>query len=325
MERNRQIQSEQYPYAHPVTFEFLKTAISEGAQIEPPAAFVKGKKNAYGKFLKGNPKIPRGIDITAINSLEDYASVLWVRMRNIAGAFYSSWAALEDIGKQYGFKNSDKPDRERPRQLINEFIECLWENCSEETRKRFPLEKLLNLKNPKNYRQQREYEHQLNTILLLSQLGRNAQEIGQLTIIPITSVIRIIKRERKAGRLGPSNHELTCRFNNWLKKVLSNPPKDPPVLRQGLLNSVSFTFFNHHRGYFVSLTKCSRLAGRKKSPNRDMENVINILKRGKIPFREFRGKSVESKGQMYIKRYFVILPFDLDRTIDAIRRAGKKK
>lgn len=61
----------------------------------------------------------------------------WVRMRNI-GAVYngSSEASLESLGQQYSLT------RERVRQINRQFIRCLWNNCSEETRKKFPLESI---------------------------------------------------------------------------------------------------------------------------------------------------------------------------------------
>lgn len=135
MER-RETTSEPYPYAQPKTHEFLLEAIREGAHKKTPADI---RIEAKGIYNSGKIAQIKGIYLPEDFSKQDLAEALWIRMRNIAGARFTSPVSLEELGAQYGFVNGSFPSRDRPRQIVEKFIHNLWKNSSPELQEKFPV------------------------------------------------------------------------------------------------------------------------------------------------------------------------------------------
>lgn len=102
-------------YAHPVTLKFLSAAIAEGAHIKIQKSFNVDRRD---------------------RSKED----LWVRMRNVAGIYYSCDITTKELAVYYNVNH------QKISEIVRKFVKHIWENCSDGLKYRFPLDELQKVK-----------------------------------------------------------------------------------------------------------------------------------------------------------------------------------
>ena len=99
-------------YAHPITHEFLKSALADGAQNVQPSWSARG-------------------------SIYYLDPALWAKRLNITGIYFGTSLTLDEIGQRYGGIS-----REAVRQIIEKGVKDLHKHSSTETQTKFPIKEI---------------------------------------------------------------------------------------------------------------------------------------------------------------------------------------
>jgi hypothetical protein len=212
--------SSPYPYAQPKTYEFLKAAIAEGAHLKVPAR------------RHFRPEADLAND--------------WLKIRNIAGIYFTSPAVLEDIGKMYGYK----AEREGPRLVVNKFIRILRDNSSDTLKEQYPISEL---QTRKPWTKRSKFKGSLSgggRLELIDKLfdeGKSSLEIAGLLDLSAKKV------NASAKILGRVEVGVSAQAKNKkLLKSLSNLPKGL-VEKQDLIDQVKRSLYMRHSEHFISM------------------------------------------------------------------------
>jgi len=289
-----------YPYAWPVTYEFLKAAIEEGAHLIVPKQ---------------------------LRNFTD-AENMWVRKRNIATIYFSSKATQGEIGRMYRYSQNsirENPNlRSAPQKHIRTFIKLLWGNCSNELQGRFPLDQIPTdkpLTDESRYKSSvgisRAVDGVFEQALPLVMEGRwSREQIQQEVGATKSSIDHIIRNRRSRGFLPESRRYL----NRKLAERFENPPKDIG-LRQLLLYEADLNFYKNYRHFFVTPSECLSQAGIGVKANGRVDWITSTLKRARVPC--FPLVSEERvKGKVCRVICLAILKFDQLSAVAALKDAS---
>lgn len=255
----------EYPYAWTQTYRFLKAAIAEGAHKVLPERL----QNRAG-----------GSDI-------------WIKKRNIAGLYFSTKLVEDDLGIMYGYganSRTDNPNRrEGPRQHITSFLKLLWENCSAETRRAFPLRSLYTGK-PESRSKPR--------------------------------MKRVVRLTSKSARDYPLLDPI---FKAGLEaKIKTLPPlEETNGERRFLFKYVTRAFYERHRELFASASECVRLAGVGTAANRRSGMIEAVWTEAGIPFKPVRRSRKVSDKEIPDNNELVVFAVDSHAAADALRLSGR--
>lgn len=277
MERNQKGRAEAYPYAHLIVFQFLKTAIAEGAHLKIP--------DRLEKYENGEAR--------------------WVRERNIAGTYFSSWATFDEIGKQYN------TTREAIRLSLNRFLGDLWRNCSEETKVVFPLQEISDHLADTPFRFFRKTREGKSAILRMAKGGHRYSigDISKAVGLSENSVRANIRAQVEEGNLRPR-----LGFYQRLEARVKNLPKNP-ALRQRLMNMASSQHFitqTTAKDFFVSLTHCLEDAGWEKLPSYNYPRVAEELKKRGVAVGKYSHPAQRGGKEYQLTKHFIFRE-DLER------------
>lgn len=99
-------------YAHPITHEFLKSALADGAQNVQPSWSTRGK-------------------------IYHLKPAIWAKRLNITGIYYGTSLTHDEIGQRYG-----RITPEAVRQIVEKGVCDLHKNSSAETQAKFPINEI---------------------------------------------------------------------------------------------------------------------------------------------------------------------------------------